>query len=460
MTTPGTLDRSRPPEPGPLRPFHFPEVHRRRLPNGLGIMVAENHAFPVATLDVILPSGGLAEPEERAGAASLAAGLLESGAGERDAAEIAEAVDALGLSLETGISWDTSLAGFTALTSRLEPGMEILADLVMRPTFPQREVERIRDERLAALAQRRADPSSVADELATRFMFPEGHPFGRRLAGTAGALRSLTPEDVRAYHDAWYVPEGAWLCAAGDVTVNQVEALAERWFGGWRGAPAPIRAPETTNRFERTTILLADRPGSVQSEVRVAHVGMSRTADDFFDATVMNAILGGVFSSRLNMNLRERLGYTYGVSSSFGFRRLPGTFSISSAIQSEHTAHAVSEMLRDMRQMQETLAPAAEVADATGFLAGIFPLQLQTTDGLAGRLSTLAVYGFPDDYFDRYRDQLVAVTPEDVRQAARRRLMPDRAAVVVVGDASALRGPLEALDIGPVEVVGAEQVLG
>lgn len=458
MTPHATLDRTRPPEPGPLRPFHFPRVHRRRLPNGLGIMVAENHAFPIATLDVILPSGGLAE--ERAGAASLAAGLLESGAGGRDAAEIAEAVDALGLSLESGISWDTSLAGFTALTSRLEAGMEILADLVLRPTFPTREVERIRDERLAALAQRRADPASVADELATHYIFPEGHPFGRRLAGGAGALQSLAREDVQAFHDTWYVPEGAWLCAAGDVTVDQVAALAERWFGGWQGAPPAVHVPETTTRFDRTTLILADRPGSVQSEVRVAHMGMPRTADDFFAVTVMNAVLGTVFSSRLNLNLRERLGYTYGASSAFGFRRLPGTFSISSGIQSEHTAHAVSEMLRDMRELQETLAPAAEVADATGYLAGVFPLPLQTTDGLAGRLSTLAVYGFPDDYFDHYRDHLVAVTPEDVREAARRHLMPDRAAVVVVGDASALRGPLEALDLGPVEIVDAEQVLG
>jgi zinc protease len=460
MTGADQPDRTRPPGPGPLRPFRFPEVHRRRLDNGLEVLVAENHAFPVATLDLMLPSGGLAEPEARAGTASLAAGLLESGAGARDAAEIAEAVDALGLALETGTSWDTTLAGFTALTSRLEPGMEILADLVVRPTFPEREVERIRDERLAALTQRRADPSAVADELVTRYTFPDGHPFGRRLAGTASTLPSLGRGDVQAFHDAFYVPQGAWLCAAGDVTVDQVAELAERWFGGWRGAPPPVRAPEAPNRFGETTIVVADRPGSVQSEVRVGHVGFPRTADDFFAATVMNSILGGVFASRLNMNLRERLGYTYGASSSWGLRRLNGTFTISSAIQSDKTAHAVSEMLRDMRDLQETLAPAEEVADAAGYLAGIFPLQMQTTDGLAGRLSTLAVYGFPNDYFDHYRDGLLAVTPEDVREAARRRLMPDRAAVVVVGDASELRGPLEALGIGPVEVVDADAVLG
>jgi zinc protease len=459
MSAADVLDRSRPPAPGPLRPFHFPPVRRRTLDNGLEVIVAENHTFPVATLDLVLPSGGLTEPEERAGLASLTAGLLESGAGARDATQLAEAVDELGLALESGISWDTTLVGFTALTSRLQAGMGILADLVVRPSFPEHEVERIRDERLAALVQRRGDPSSLADELITFYTVPEGHPFGRRLGGSAATLPTLTRGEVAAFHDAQYLPAGAWLCAAGDVTLDGVSALAERLFAGWRGAPAAPRAPEPSVRFDRTTIILADRPGSVQSEVRVGHVGISRTAEDYFAVTVMNTVLGGVFSSRLNMNLRERLGYTYGASSSVLTRRLPGTFTISAAIQSEGTAHSVSEMLREMRVMQDELVPEAEVRDSASYLAGTFPLALQTTDGLAGKLSTLGVYGLPDDYFDSYARRLLEVTPGDVRDAARRRLMPDRAAVVVVGDAQQLRGPLEELGIGPVQVIDPADVL-
>jgi zinc protease len=454
-----TLDRARPPAPGPLRPFHFPDVQRRTLDNGLQVLVAENHAFPVATLDLVLPSGGLSEPEERAGVASLTAGMLESGAGRMDATRIAEAVDELGLALETGISWDTSLAGFTALTSRLEAGMRILSDLALRPTFPQDEVERIRDERLAALLQRRGDPSSLADELIVLFSFPEGHPFGRRLAGPQATLATLTREDAAAYHAAHYLPDGAWLCAAGDVTLDGVSALAERFFAGWRGTPPASREPETPARYDQTTIILADRPGSVQSEVRVGHVGIPRNADDYFAVTVMNSILGGVFSSRLNLNLRERLGYSYGVSSAFGMRKLPGTFTVSGAIQSEGTTHSVSEILRDMRRMQDEPVSPAELADAASYLAGTFPLALQTTDGLAGKLTSLAVYGLPDDYYDTYRDRLMSVTADDVREAARRRLLPDRAAVVVVGDADQLRGGLEELGIGPVLVVDPADVL-
>jgi zinc protease len=459
MTDPAVLDRSRPPAPGPLRPFHFPDVRRRTLDNGMQVIVAENHAFPVATLDLVLPTGGLAEPEERGGLASLTAGLLESGAGGRDATQIAEAVDELGLALETGISWDTSLAGFTALTSRLEAGMAILADLAIRPAFPEGEVERIREERLAAVAQRRADPSTLADELNTYYSFPAGHPFGRRLGGLTTTLATLTRAEVAGFHASHYLPEGAWLCAAGDVTLDGVSALAERYFAGWRGAPPPLREPRTDPRFGETTIILADRPGSVQSEVRVGHVGIPRNAEDYFAVTVMNSVLGGLFSSRLNLNLRERLGYTYGASSAFGMRKLPGTFTVSSAIQSEGTAHAVSEMLRDMREMQEGLVSDEELHDARHYLAGTFPLALQSTDGLAGKLSSLAVYDLPDDYYDSYRDRLMAVTAEEVREAARRRLMPDRAAVVVVGDAAQLRGGLEALEIGPVLVVDPAEVL-
>ena len=459
MTGPTVPDRSQPPAPGPLRPFHFPDVHRHRLANGLEVVVAENHAFPVATLDLVLPSGGLAEPEERSGTASLAAGLLDAGAGERSGTEIAEAVDALGLALESGISWDTTLSGFTALTSRLEPGMEILADLVLRPTFPQGEVERALQERRTALAQRRADPSSVADELVSRYSFPEGHPLGRRLAGSDAALRALTRADVQAFHDTFYVPQGAWLCAAGDVTVDGVAELADRWLGGWRGAPPAPRVPDARNRFDRTTIVLADRPGSVQGEVRVGHVGIERTAPDYFAVTVMNTILGGMFSSRLNQNLRERLGYTYDASSSFGMRKLPGTFVASSAIQNEHTVHGLSELLREIRRMQDERVEDRELEDARSYLAGVFPLHMQTTDALAGRLSTLAIYGLPDDYWDHYREGLLAVTAEDVQDAARRRLLPDRAAVIVVGDAAQLRAPLEALGM-PVEVVDPAAVLG
>ena len=229
-------------------------------------------------------------------------------------------------------------------------------------------------------------------------------------------------------------------------------------LGDWRGGAEAVAPPEVRPRVERTTIVLLDRPGSVQSEIRVGHVGVERTTPDYFAVTVMNSILGGTFSSRLNMNLRERLGYTYGASSTFAMRRQPGPFSMSTGVQTEVTAHAVSETLRALRAMQEAEVTAAELDDARNYLAGVFPLGLQTTDGVSGKLSTIATYGLPDDYYEHYRERLLAVTAADVLQAARERLWPDRAAVVISGDAEKIRAELEALDLGPVVVADPDEL--
>lgn len=451
-------DRAQAPGRGPLRPFHFPGVHRRTLPNGLAILVAELRNFPVVTVDLVLNAGGLAEDPARAGLAAMASGLLESGAGGMDAAEIAERVDGLGLSLDSGVSWDTAQAGFTSLRNRMEPAFELLADVVRRPTFPEREVERVRDERLATIQQRRGTPSTLADEAANRWTFAAGVPFARPLSGVLSTVRGVGRDDVAAFHARRYLPAGAAVVAAGDVSADDVVELAERWFGDWAGDAGEVPTAEIAPRLAETTVVLVDRPGAVQSEIRVAHMGIERTAPDYFAVTVMNAILGGTFSSRLNLNLRERLGYTYGASSSFASRRLPGTFSMSTAVQTEVTAHSVAEMLRDLREIREAPVTPAELDDARNFLAGVFPLGLQTTDGVAGKLSTIATYGLPDDYYDHYRDGILAVTAADVQNAAARRLWPDRAAVVIAGDAARIRGELEGLSLGPIVVVQPEEL--
>lgn len=452
------LDRATVPGRGPLRPFHFPAVHRRTLANGLRVLVAEVRNFPIVTVDLVVDAGGLAEPADRTGLAAITSGLLESGAAGRSAAEIAEAVDGLGLSLDSGVSWDTAQCGFTCLRSRLEPGLELLADLVRQPTFPEGEVERLRDERISSVVQRRGTPGSVADEAANRWIFAPGTPFARPLAGMLRSLEGVNREQVAAFHAARYRPDAATLVAAGDASADEIAALAERWFGDWRGGAGGVIPPDARPRVDRTTLVLVDRPGSVQSEIRIGHVGIERTAPDFFAVTVMNAILGGTFSSRLNMNLRERLGYTYGASSTFATRRQPGPFSLSTAVQTEVTPHAVSEMLRDLREMGEADVTPAELDDARNFLAGVFPLGLQTTDGVSGKLNTIATYGLPDDYYQDYRDRLLAVTADDVRAAAQARLWPDRAAVVIAGDAERIRGGLEALDVGPVVVLDPDEL--
>jgi zinc protease len=446
------LDRSQPPPTGALRPYHFPTLERRTLPNGLRIVVCETRRFPVATLDLLLPAGAMAEADEVAGVASLTSGLLESGAGGRSAAEIAVAVDELGLSLDSGISWDITQAGFTCLTSRLDAGAAILADIVRRPDFPEHEVDRLRGQRLSTLAQNRADPSTLANEVALRSVYGPG-VYGRPVGGGAGTVAGITRADVQAFHDARFLPAGATLVAAGDVSVDEVAELAERHFGDWTGAPEPVRPLEVRTRESGIRIVVAHQAGWVQSALRVAHDGPARSTPDYFALQVMNAILGGMFSSRLNMNLRERLGYTYGASSSFTMRRDGGPFAMATSVQTEVTAHAIQEMLADMRGMLDGHVTPKELADARTYLAGVFPIQVQTTDGVSAKLATLVTHGLPDDYWDHYREGIMDVTADDVLTVARRWLRPDAATIVVAGDADKVADPLRELGLGEVEVM-------
>lgn len=443
------------PEAGPLRPFEFPRVHRQTLSNGMPLIVSEIPDFPVVTTSLVLRAGATTEDASRAGIASLTASLLESGAGKLGAAEIAESIESLGVRLGAGASWDTTHADMTSLRSRLEPALDIFADLVRRPTFPGAEVERLRMERLAEIAQLRADPRSLAGEVFARFVYSPDSPFSRPVAGTAATVAGITTEDVTVFHALRYTPESAALVVAGDITAEQALEFAEQRFGDWAGSSPVVTAPADDPRQETPPVVIVDRPGSVQSEVRVGHVGVSRATADYFPLTVMNTILGGAFSSRLNLSLRERHGYTYGVSSGFAMRRQRGPFLVSTAVQSEVTAAAVLEIVRQLRLIRDEGVTPGELDDARNYLAGVFPLRLQTTDGIAARLAETVVYELPERYWDEYRERVLSVTAADVHRVAREHVHPDELTVVVVGDAAAIRSSLEGVDLGPVEVVSA-----
>lgn len=447
------LDRSSPPGPGPRRPFSFPDIERSQLPNGLPVLMARTEGPPVATIALLLPAAGLHEPEERAGLASLTGTLLDSGTERRSAPEIAEAFEGFGAQYGVGTTWDVTEVGLTALTTRLEPASQLVAELVRQPSFPLNEVERVREEQIAAIIQRRADPRGLANEAATRFIFADDTPYSRPLSGTRTTLSGLTREDITAFHADQYTPFGATILIAGNLDPDLAHDLVAQIYGDWVGPVAQRGIAEVRPASRSRRVVIVDRPGAVQSEIRAGHIGVPRSTPDYFPLMVMNAILGGAFTSRLNLNLRERQGFTYGVTSHFTMRRQAGPFAVSTAVQTEVTAAALREIIREIDGIRDSAVTQAELEDARNYLAGVFPLRLDTTEGVTSRLAELALHDLPLDYFDSYRDRILDVSSDEVLRVAQEHIRPEELCVVVVGDAGKIRSDVEALALGPVEVV-------
>jgi zinc protease len=452
------VDRSRAPGPGPLRPLNFPAIERFSLANGLPVLFSRTGELPVATFSLILPAGALREPPSASGLAKLTASLLESGTAALDAAAVAERLQGLGVHLHAGTSWEVSHLDFTALAGRTDAAARLSAELVTGAAFPGDEVERLRAEQLAGILQRRSDPRSLANEMAARFIFAPDSPFSHPLFGTADTVSTLDRPDVTAFHARCFTPAGAGLVVAGDLPFDEVRRTCEAAFGGWHGDPLPVPDALAAPRSHEVQVVLVERPGAVQSEIRVGHVGVARRTPDYFSILVMNTILGGFFSSRLNLNLREKYGFTYGASSTFVMRRQPGPFLVVTAVQTEVTGRAIREILQEIQTLRSDAPADAELADARQFLAGTFPLRLQTTDGVASRLADLFIYDLPDSYLAQFGERVLAVSAADVQSAAETYLHPDRLMVLAVGDAEKLRPQLDALQLGPVQVVDREDL--
>jgi len=444
-------DRTTPPAPGQVRPFELPAVTRTALPNRMNILTARHGAIPVVTVAAAIDAGVIREDASHAGLAWLTAATLDTGAGTLSGDALAWEFEKLGAELDADAQWDTLLVRMTVPRARLEPALHLFAELLRRPTFPETEVHRLREEQRAEILQRGKEPRALANDMIAEFVYGEDAAYGRPLVGLARTLRSLSRDQVVNHHTAHFVPRQTDLIVVGDIDADRARAAIEPLFADWSGPPdvvdAATIAPSETGR----TMHVVDRQEAVQSEIRVSHVGVHRKHPDYFAIRVMNTILGGAFTSRLNLNLREKNGFTYGVRSSYSFRRDPGPFLISTAVANDVTARAVEEILEEVTLLREVGASEDEVANARDYLAGILPLELETTEQVAVRLADLAVYDLPIDYFSDYRQSIAAVTKEQVDRAAREHLDPDRFTYVIVGNGDAIMDPLAALDAGRIE---------
>jgi zinc protease len=449
---------SAPPRPVPGAPleYHFPVFERHTLDSGLQVIVAPVRKLPMVTAALVCDAGGSAELAAQAGIAQITARALLEGTRRSDGAELTERFERLGASVSSSADWDAALVQLTVLTERFGEAMELLGEVVLEPALAPRDVERLRAERMSEILQLRAEPRGLAEEMFARVLYRSSSRYGLPQDGSAETISRLTPDDLRAFHGERYRAGSTTLVLAGDLGVEEAMQVARGVFGDWRGEPAPyVGVDEQPARTGRATHLVV-KEDAPQSELRIGHVGLPRAHPEYFPVLVMNAILGGLFSSRINLNLRERHGYTYGAFSSYDWRRAAGPFTVSTAVASNVTGAAAREVLTEMDLLRESEVGEEELTLATHYLAGVFPIRYETTGAIARALAAMRIYGLSEDYFDVYRERVLSVTPADVLRVAREHLRPDNLQLLAVGDPDAIRGQLEELGAGPLTVYDAD----
>ena len=447
------VDRAHPPALGPAPTLRLPPVQTATLPNGLVLAVVEMHKVPVVDISLVLDAGSVDDPADLPGLATFTANMLDEGAGRRGALEISEEADFLGADLSTGAGFDVASVTLHVPKRQLGPALDLMADVVLRPTFADSEITRQRDLRRTQILQQRDQPVAMAGIAFPAIVFGTQHPYGRPLGGTEASTALLDRARVAQFYQTYYRPQNTRVLIVGDITLAEAQALVAARFGAWeRGTTPAAPAAATPAAPTGRTIFLVDKPGAAQSVIRIGNVGVPRSSADFFPLQVLNTILGGSFTSRLNQNLRETHGYTYGANSQFAMRRMAGPFQAGASVMTAKTDSSLIEFMRELRRIRDESVPQAELDKAKAYIALGLPGDFETTQGSAGRYRELLTYGLPLDYFNGYIERINAVTAADVQRVARQYLDLDHFVIVVVGDRSVIEAGIRALGEGPIAV--------
>ena len=441
------------PTSGASRPYRFPAFERTTLPNGIELLIAPVRRLPLVTIRFVLDVGARQEPRAQAGVATLTAAAMAEGTTRLDAMALADEFERLGGALSSYATWDATHVRTTVLSSRLREALALLSEVVRTPSLPAREVNRLKEERLAELLELKSEPRGLADERFTSALYKSDSRFSVQEGGSERTVTPLTVEECRAWHTQQFAPSVTALVIAGDVDVDTALQVASENLGDWMAAePTPAIVDDSPSR-DYPSVQLLDRPGAPQTEVRLGHVGLPRLIPDYFDVVVMNAILGGVFNSRINLNLRERNAFTYGAFSSFEWRRDAGPFVVSTAVATPVTGSAIREAISELDRMRTTEPTMDELTLSTSYLDGVFPIRFETTDAIAGALASLRTLRLPNNFYDTYRDRVRSVTAEDVAKAAQRHIHGDRLQILAVGDRAQVAPLLADLNLGPLSVI-------
>jgi predicted Zn-dependent peptidase len=454
------VDRSRLPAPGPNARFTFPDIHRRVLSNGLEVRAIAHRNVPVVSAALLVPGGTAADPVERPGLAAFTADLLDEGSAGRSALEVSDLLARYGADLDVDVGPDAIVMALTTLTRFLEPALRLLAEMATSPNLATPDIERVRKLRLERLRQLRDHAPAVAEHGFMRLLYRD-HPYGHLGIGSEAALRATTHGDLQAFHQGAFVPAGATLVIAGDAPADELFEVAAATFGSWeaRADGVPIDrlaglAPPPLIPANRLAVIA--RAAAAQSELRIGHVCASRDTPDYHAMVLLNMILGGQFVSRINMNLRQDKGYTYGVRTGFDLRRGLGPFVLQTSVGTEVTAPAIREAVKELEDIRvERPATAEELAMAQASMTRGYPRGFETAQQVARGVASLALHNLPDSYFEDFVPRMEAVTLEDIARVAVQYLDTARMVILVVGDHTKIASTLTALNLGEPIVLSA-----
>ncbi len=442
-----------PPAPGPLRPYAVPPISMQTLPNGMRIAVVEKHSLPIITARIQLDAGAVREPASKSGLALLTANLLSEGTSDLTGAQIAEKMADLGASFGTSGTFGSAAASITSLTTVFPRALALAATTVTKPAFTEADFARIRASTIAAYERNMSQGSGIAGKVFVQSVYDAATPYARLNGGTKASLSTLTRDDVVQWHRSMYSPATTTVMLVGDITPAQARAAVEKAFAGW-ATPAPTLAPlaNKARTVSGTRVILVDRPGSVQTSISIGQAVPAWDNADYFAILGTSQILGGGFGARMNMNLREKHGWTYGAFAGYNPLAGVGTFSVTSEVRTNATDSAIAETVREYKRISSDAVPADEVRDQLNNIVASFPSSVQTVQGLLGRITNVVTYGLPTDFYTTYRERVAGITSSDIARAGKSVLTPNDLTIVAVGDLKSIEAPVRALNLGTVEV--------
>ncbi len=451
------LDRKTIPPPGRTPDLRVPVWTRTTLANGADFIVSEKHDLPLVSFSITVLGGAAQfEPADRTGLASITAAMLSEGTKTRDGEALSNALQLLGTSVSTSIGAESGSMSFVSTSGKFGATLEILADMLLNSTFPADALERIRGQRLVALTQARAQPESIASRVFPRVLYGPSHPYGRVVAEES--LKAITRDDIAKFHAGYFESGRALITVVGDVTPAAARAAVEKALSAWpKAGTRPTFSYPALPEPSKTTIYLVDRAGAAQSNVAIGHPGPPRGTPDYYALQVMNTMLGGMFQSRLNANIREEKGYSYGVSSSFAFGKGPGAFRTGGAIVGDKTDAALNEFMKELRGILGARPITDdELATAKDSLIQRLPATFASVSAINNASTNLWTQGLPDDYYQQYTKAVAAVTRDEALRVAKKYIDLDKLAIVVVGDRASIDAPLKATNVAPITYLDIE----